>query len=206
MDILDYKKQVSEYAQKCYMQGLMAGTSGNLSAACGEQIIITPGSFNYMAMRADDIMVIDYDGNIIEGRHRPSSEWQLHAEIYKSMPEVRSVVHTHSPYATAFAVLNEAIPVVLVEMLFFLRGDVCVAPIASQGSLEVGLGAAEALKGRTACLMQNHGAVTIGKDLPQAFMRAEYVENVAKVYHTARAVGVPTLVPEDMVREILNRP
>jgi L-fuculose-phosphate aldolase/L-ribulose-5-phosphate 4-epimerase len=199
------KKQVLEYAQKAFAQGLMAGTSGNLSVCEDEKIFITPSSIDYMTMTEADIMVINFCGDILEGPHKPSSEWRLHAEIYANMPEVRSVVHTHSPYATAFAVINESIPVALMEIVFFLRGDVRVAPVAAQGSAEVGLGAVKALKDRGACLLQNHGVVSIGKNLAEAFIRAEYIEDAAKVYHLARVIGKPTLIPDDMVREMLNR-
>ncbi|MCL2843614.1 MAG: class II aldolase/adducin family protein [Oscillospiraceae bacterium] len=206
MRVVDYKKQVLEYAQKAYKQCLMAGTSGNLSVRTqAGHIVITPSGMDYLSMTADDIMVIDLEGRIIEGPHQPSSEWPLHAEIYQRMPEVNGIVHTHSPYATAFAVLNEPIPLVLIEMVTFLRGDVPVAPVATQGASEVGLGVVKAMKGRTACLMQNHGAVTVGENLPQAFVRTEYLEDAAKIYHFAKAIGTPTHVPAEMVQEMLNR-
>ena len=206
MELFNCKKQVLEYAQKAYRQGLVAGTSGNLSLRSDAgYIVITPSSRDYMTMLAEDIMVIDLEGKIIEGAHQPSSEWPLHAEIYRQMPEVKSVVHTHSPYATAFSVINEPIPLVLVEMVFFLKGEVPVAPVATQGTVDVGLGVVKAIQGRTACLMQNHGAITIGESLPQAFIRTEYLEDAAKIYHMARAVGTPTHLPEKMVQEMLNR-
>ena len=206
MVLQDYKQQVLEYAQKGYTQGLMAGTSGNLSALAEDRVIvITPSSMDYMQMTVDDIMVIDLYGKILEGPHKPSSEWPMHAEIYKNMPEVRAVVHTHSPYATAFSVINECIPLVLIEMIYFLRGDVRVAPVASQGTTEVGIGVVEALRGRGACLMQNHGAVSIGKDLPQAYIRTEYTEDAAKICQMARAIGTPILIPDAMAQEMLNK-
>jgi L-ribulose-5-phosphate 4-epimerase len=195
-----------EYAQKAYKQGLIAGTSGNLSLRSDDgYIMITPSSMDYMEMTAGDLIVIDLDGRVIEGRHRPSSEWQLHTEIYKHMPEVMGVVHTHSPYATAFSVINEPIPLVLIEMVAYLKGDIPVAPVATQGTAEVGLGVLEALSQRTACLMQNHGAVSVGHSLPQAFVRAEYVEDAAKVCHLAKAIGTLTLIPDEMATEMLSR-
>lgn len=206
MNVSDTKKQILEYAQKCVQKGLIAGTSGNLSLLSGDgKMAITPSGIDYLTMTVDDVMVIDFDGNILEGPHKPSSEWPMHALIYKNDSEVRSVVHTHSPYATAFAVINEPIPVVLVEMVFFLGGDVRVAPLALQGTDEVGLGCVEALKGRGACLLQNHGAVSVGKDLPQAFIRTEYTEDAAKICHMAMAVGKPTYIPADMIQTLLNR-
>jgi len=206
MGLYELKKQVLEYAQRAYQSGLMAGTSGNLSVRSEDgKIVITPSGINYITMTVDDVMVITLDGTIIEGPHRPSSEWPMHAEIYKNKPEMRGVVHIHSPYATAFAVVNEPIPLVLIEMVYFLPGGVPVAPVASQGTVSVGVGVVNALQDRAACLMQNHGAIAVGQDLPQAYIRAEYVEDAAKIYHMARTIGTPTLIPDEMVQEMLFR-
>lgn len=206
MSLYERKKQVLDYAQQAYRSGLMAGTSGNLSVLSEDgKMVITPSSINYMTMTPDDVMVITLDGTILEGPHRPSSEWPMHAEIYKNKPEVRSVVHTHSPYATAFAVLNEPIPMVLIEMVYFTPGGIPVAPVASQGTVSVGIGVVEALRDNVACLMQNHGAITIGHDLPEAYLRAVYVEDAAKIYHMARAIGSPTIVPDEIVQDMISR-
>jgi len=206
MDLYDYKKQVLEYAQKSFRQGLMAGTSGNLSVLSDDgKIVITPSSISYAEMTPNDVMVIDHNGTVLEGPHKPSSEWPMYVEIYKNMPEVRSVVHTHSPYATAFAVINESIPLILIEMVFFLKGDIRVAPVAPQGTAKVGKGVVEALKGRGACLMQNHGVVSVGKDLAEAFIRMEYTEDAAKICHMARAIGTPTIIPESILEEMRKK-
>jgi len=207
MNLSDLKQEVLAYAKKAYQQALMAGTSGNLSVLSEDgKLVITPGGIDYMTMTAEDVMVIDLDGNVLEGPHRPSSEWPMHAEIYKHRPDVRSIVHTHSPYATAFSVLNEPIPLVLVEMVYFLLDEVPTAPIALQGSADVGLGIVQTIGDKgVACLMQNHGAVTLGGNLSEAFIRTEYLEEAAKIYHMARTIGTPTRIPEAMVREMQSR-
>ena len=207
MSLIDLKKQVLEYAQRGYAQGLMAGTSGNLSVRFEkDKLVITPSGINYLTMTERDVMVIDLDGNIIEGPHRPSTEWPMHAEIYKNRPDVDSVVHTHSPYATAFSVINEPIPLVLIEMVLFLLREVPVAPVATQGTPDVGVGVVNALgTDGVACLMQNHGALTVGKTLEEAYIRSEYLEDSAKICHMARAIGTPTVMPEAIVREMQDR-
>jgi len=206
VDIHSYKRQVCEYAIKAYRQGFVAGTSGNISTLSDHnEIVITPSGVDYALITIDDIMVIDFSGNVIAGPNKPSSEWPMHAEIYNQLPGVRSIVHTHSPYATSFAVLNETIPVVLIEMVFFLGGDIRVAPLAAQGTSDVGVGAVLALRDRNACLLQNHGAVSIGKNLQEAFLRAEYTEDAAKACHLARSIGEPTLVPDEIILEALGR-
>jgi hypothetical protein len=118
------KEEVLAYAKQSYREQLFAGTSGNLSVRdwASGYVVITPGSVAYETMTIDDIMVIDLDGNTVEGKNRPSSEWRLHAAIYREKPDIGAVVHTHSPYATSFAILRERIPfVLLVRVLFYLH-------------------------------------------------------------------------------------
>jgi L-fuculose-phosphate aldolase/L-ribulose-5-phosphate 4-epimerase len=206
MDTYTMKKTVLTYAQKAFAANLMAGTSGNLSVSDGSIMAITPSGADYMSMSVDDIVLTDLNGNVLDGLLKPSSEWRLHAEIYRHKPEVRAVVHTHSPYATAFAVLNQPIPVILIEAAYSFRGDVRIAPVAKQGSLDVGIGAVAALRDRGVCLLQNHGAVAVGGDMEKAFIRAVYLEDIAKVYHLSRAIGAPTVVPDELVEEMLSRP
>ena len=186
-------QDVLRIAKKAFDEKLMAGTSGNISVFDRESglMAITPSSYDYRIMQEKDIVVIDLDGNVEEGWLRPSSEWKMHAEIYRNVEHVNAVVHTHSPYATSFAVLQKEIPVILIEMLPFLNGSLEVSPYASQGSSQVGLNAVPILKRKNACLMANHGVVAVGKDVDQAYLASVYAEDVAKVYHMALTVGTP---------------
>lgn len=146
-------------------------------------------------MEEKDIVVIDLDGNVIEGCHRPSSEWKMHAEIYRHLPHVGAIVHTHSPYATSFAVTHQEIPVILIEMIPFLKGSIEVSPYATQGSAEVGLNAVPILERKNACLMANHGVVAVGATMAEAYINSVYVEDTAKIYHMALSVGTPIEIP-----------
>lgn len=192
------KQKVLATAKKAYEEKLMAGTSGNMSIYCSEtgQMAITPSSYDYSIMEEKDIVVIDLDGNILEGCHKPSSEWKMHAEIYKHLPHVKAVVHTHSPYATSFAVNHQEIPVVLIEMVPFLKGKLEVSPYATQGSAQVGLNAVPILERKNACLLANHGVVAVGEIIESAYINAVYVEDTAKIYHMALTAGVPVTIPE----------
>ena len=120
-----------------------------------------------------------------------SSEWRMHAAVYEGYPDVNAVFHTHSPYATAFAVNQQTIPAVLIEALVFLGGDIRCADYATPGTKEVGLNAVPALEGRRGCTLANHGVLAVGGDLAQAYLNAEYIEDVAKIYAIARSVGTP---------------
>lgn len=201
------KKEVLAWAKQAYSEKLFAGTSGNLSSfnPVDNTIVITPSSIPYETMIEDDIMVIALDGTVIEGKHKPSSEWRMHAAIYEGKKGVNAVVHTHSPYATSFAVNHERIPVILIEMVPFIGGDVPVSTFALPGTEEVGIEALKVLKDRNACLMENHGVVSIGKDLQQAHIRAVYVEDAAKIYHFAKLNGPVFTVESKYIDAMLER-
>ena len=201
------KEKVLEHAKKAYQEALFAGTSGNLSAVDPEtgRVAITPTSYPYDIMQADDIVVIELDGTVVEGKHRPSSEWRMHCEIYKRRSDVRAVVHTHSPYATAFAVAGKRIPLILIEMVPFIGGDIPVADFRLPGSQELGVEAVKALSGRNACLLANHGVVAIGNSLEQAHIRAVYAEDAARIYHHALGIGDVKLVPDEAVEQMKRR-
>ncbi len=193
LDRLSLKAEIVERSLAAFRQGLFSGTSGNMSCYLPEEglMLITPTSVRYDVLRPEDIAVLRLDGSAVEGALKPSSEWRMHAVIYENMPDVRAVFHTHSPYATAFAACRENIPAVLIEAHAFLGGDIRCAPYATPGTREVGLNALAALEGRGGCTLANHGVLAVGESLAQAYLRAEYIEDVAKVYAIARSVGTP---------------
>lgn len=205
--LIDIKKKVLEISKVSYQEGLFAGTSGNLSFFDKDKqlVVITPSSVRYNTMQLDDLVVLDLDGNVVEGKNRPSSEWKMHLAMYKNREDVSSVFHTHSPYATAFAVARHKIPVILIEMVPFIGGDIPVADMAMPGSEDMGIQALKVMDERNSCLLSNHGVLTIGKTVDQAHIRAEYTEDAAKIYHYALSVGDVNLVPESMVKEMKDR-
>ena len=124
----------------------------------------------------------------------------MHIAILKSRPEIFGVVHTHSPYATSFAVTCMPIPLILIEMLGYIGGDIPVAEFALPGSAAIGERVVESLARRNACLMRNHGAVAVGATLEQAHLRAIYVEDAAKIYSLALGAGPVKLIPDDAIK------
>lgn len=201
------KQKVLDTAKLAYSEGLFAGTSGNLSALDREsgRVVITPTSLRYDAMTLEDLVVLDLDGAVTEGNRRPSSEWKMHLEIYRNREDVGAVVHTHSPYATAFAVARKPVPLVLIEMIPFIGGDIPVASFALPGSAELGLEALKVLGKRNACLLSNHGVLAVGATIEQAHIRAVYTEDASKIYHFALSAGDIHLVPEDAARAMRQR-
>ena len=188
------RRLLADAARQAYAEKLFSGTSGNLSVYTGDTMLITPTSVRYEALTPEDIVQMSPDGAAVRGN--PSSEWRMHAEIYARRPDVRAIVHTHSPYATAFAAARRPIPACLIEMKFFLGGEVPCAPYAPPGTAELGLVCAEALGDRVGCLMANHGALAVGRDLPEALLRAEYLEDSAKIALLSMRLGGPVPLPE----------
>ena len=186
-----------ECARRAYAEKLFSGTSGNLSVHAGSGMLITPTSVRYETLRSADIVHLGLDGTVLEGSLAPSSEWRMHAEIYSRFPEIGAIVHTHSPCATAFAASGKPIPACLIEMRFFLGGDVPCAAYAAPGTREVGIRCSEVLDGRGGCLMANHGALAVGKDLDEALLRAEYIEDAAKITLLSMQLGGPVLLPNE---------
>lgn len=201
------KNRIVTLSREAYDEKLVAGTSGNLSEYDRETnaMVITPSDIHFHDLTEDQIVVMSLDGTILEGARKPSSEWQMHAEIYKQMNHVTAVIHTHSPRATSFAVIHESIPVILVEMMPFLGGDIPLAELALPGTPAVGTAAVKALKNRNSCLLANHGALAVGSDLRQAYLRAVYVEDAAKIYHFARQIGSAKEIPEEMQQTLRER-
>ena len=191
MKALELKYQVCDWAKRSYADGLFEGTCGNLSAYDREQgiVVITPSGVPYERYRPEDMVVIDLEGNVLEGDHKPSSEWIMHTMVYRQKENVNAVIHTHSPYASAFAVRNESIPCILIEMIPTIGGDVPLARFGMPGTEEVGAEACKVLNGRGGCLLANHGVLAVGNSLEQACVRAGYVENAAKICSIAQSSG-----------------
>ena len=197
MRMIEERTQVAEYGRRMSAAGLSTGTSGNISV-CDPQLglmAISPSGMDYDSITPEDVVLMNLEGRIADGQRTPSSEWGLHAAFYRRKPHVRAVVHTHSPYATSFAVNQQEVPVVLIEMIPFLKGKLEVSPYARQGSAQVGLNAVPILKRKNACLLANHGVVAVGEDMEAAYLNSVYVEDTARIYHLALCCGKPRVIP-----------
>ena len=195
----EWKQMVLETAKQGYAEKLFAGTSGNVSVYDPERgfMAITPSGVPYQTMKTEDIVWMTPEGETAESAREPSSEWRAHAAIYQTRPDIRAVVHTHSPYATGFAVCHRPIPLILIEMIPFVGGDIPVAEFAVPGTKDLGLAALAALSGRTSCLLANHGVLAVGEDSRKAYLAAVYTEDAAKICAYAEAVGEIQVIPEE---------
>jgi L-ribulose-5-phosphate 4-epimerase len=189
--------------------GLVVWTGGNVSARVpGEdRFVIKPSGVDYDTMAAGDMILCDLDGNVLEGDHAPSSDTAAHAYVYRSMPAVGGVVHTHSTYATAWAARGEPIPCVLTAMADEFGGDIPVGPFAIIGDDSIGRGIVATLDGHRsrAVLMQNHGVFTIGRDARDAVKAAVMCEDVARTVHLARQLGEPVVIPQESIDALFER-
>jgi len=180
-------------------QGLVVGTWGNISQRQDNLLAITPSGMDYEILRPEDIVIMDVNGNVVEGERRPSTEFHLHCLIYQHYPEAKAVVHVHSPYASAFAVARRPIPPILEETAQMLGGEVRVAEYAAAGSPELARAAVRALADRQACLLANHGLVGLGRNVYEALRACLVAEKSARVTILAGLLGEVKVLPEDDV-------
>jgi L-fuculose-phosphate aldolase len=180
---------------------LVIGSAGNVSIRVGDHVIITPSSIHYTEMSSDDMLVLDMSGNVIEGNKNPSIEFKMHLELYNTREDAKAVVHTHSLYASAMAILNEALPPVIDETVTKLGSHIRVSEYAMPGTKDLAQNVRVALEDRSAALIGNHGAVCIGKTLKEALHLAVLLERTCKVYMIAKQVGTPRQLPEDVVED-----
>lgn len=201
MLMLDIRKKVIETARKMLKYGLTTGTWGNISIRHNEILVaITPSGVDYETMIPEDVVIVDLSGKVIDGNLKPSSEMPMHLAIYCERSDVQAVVHTHSPYASAFAVLGKEIPVVLAEMGSVVGGSVLVTPYCRPGSMEMGRDVVRCLRDRSGVLLGNHGVVAIGSTIDEALVAAMVIEDGARIYQMAAVMGEPRLIPDDEIR------
>lgn len=189
--------------------GLVIWTAGNVSARVpgADLMVIKPSGVSYDDLTADTMVVCDLHGELVEGDHAPSSDTAAAAYVYRHMPEVGGVVHTHSTYACAWAARHEAIPCVLTMTADEFGGEVPLGPFALIGDDSIGRGIVETLRGSRsrAVLMAGHGPFTIGRDARDAVKAAVMVEDVARSTHIARQLGEPVVIDPADVTSLFDR-
>jgi L-fuculose-phosphate aldolase len=198
------REQILAACKQLETTGLNRGTSGNVSCREGDHFLITPSGVPVDEMTPSRIVTLNFDGKVI-GVGKPSSEWQFHADILRARPEIHAVVHTHAPHATALACLREDLPP-FHYMIAIAGGDsVRCAPYALFGTDTLSHNAVEALRDRKACLLANHGMITLGRDLDEAMAIAIELESLCQQYLIARQVGNPTLLSEEEMQAVIER-
>jgi L-fuculose-phosphate aldolase len=205
VDEREAREALCEYGNRLVADGLVIGTAGNLSIRLGDRVLITPSGIPYDATRPEHVCVLDLDGEVLEASGPASSETPMHLTIYRHT-HARAVVHTHAPFSTALSTVLDELPAVHYA-LAGLGGPIRVAPYATFGSGDLARNMLEALEGRSAALLGNHGTIAYGRDIAQAYLRTQTLEWVAEVYWRAKTFGEPRLLPVeelDRVRELAS--
>ncbi|MDG9684058.1 L-ribulose-5-phosphate 4-epimerase [Streptomyces sp. DH18] len=207
--VRNLRQTVADLHRELTRYGLVIWTAGNVSARVpGEDLmVIKPSGVSYDDLSADTMVVTDLHGNLVEGDLAPSSDTAAHAYVYRHMPEVGGVVHTHSPYATAWAARGEPIPCVLTMIADEFGGEVPVGPFALIGDDSIGRGIVDTLRDSRspAVLMRSHGPFTVGRDARAAVKAAVMVEDVARTVHYAHQLGTPAAIDAAAVDRLYER-
>jgi L-fuculose-phosphate aldolase len=196
------REAVAAASRRLAREGLVPATAGNVSARVEDRVVVTPTGAVLAELGPDLTTVVDMDGNVVEGSLEPTSELFLHLGVYERF-DAGAVVHTHSPVATALSCVVDELPPVHYQMLAF-GGGVRVAPYATFGSPELAENVHAALEGRSAALMQNHGAVCFASDCAAATELALLLEWACEVYWRARAVGEPRVLSENELQAVVD--
>ena len=209
VDVSRVRETVAHLHGELTRNGLVTWTAGNVSARVPgrDLMVIKPSGVSYDELTPASMVVCDLHGTVVDGEHAPSSDTAAHAYVYRHMPEVGGVVHTHSTYATAWAARGEPIPCVLTMVADEFGGEVPVGPFALIGDDAIGRGIVETLRHSRsrAVLMAGHGPFTIGRDARDAVKAAVMLEDVARTVHIARQLGTTAALPPTDVDALFTR-
>ena len=209
MILAQERAAVCEYARRMTADGLVVGTSGNVSARDGALAAVTPTGVDYAGLEPADIPVVGLDGEIVEGELKPTSELPMHLAIYNRAADpdgasVTAVVHTHSVHATAVSTLLDEVPPIH-YILATIGPTARVAEYATYGTEELASSMLKALDGRRGCLLANHGTVAYGDSLGAAYHRVQQLEWVCRLWLLARSAGSPTLLPPAEIEHVVEK-
>lgn len=196
------REAVAAACRRLAAQGLVAGTSGNVSAREGDRVAITPTGGRLAELRGEDVSVVSLDGEHLDGALAPTSEIALHLGVHRRY-DAGAVVHTHAPVGTALGLVLDELPCVHYEMLA-LGGTVRVAPYVTFGTPELAESVLAALEGRSAALMANHGTIAYAHDLDEAVRRSELLEWACTLYWRAAQIGAPRTLDEGARQAVVD--
>jgi L-fuculose-phosphate aldolase len=197
MRLVEERKSIVEYGKNLITSNLTTGSGGNLSIynRAENLVAIKPSGVDYFKMRPEDVVVVTPDGQIVEGDLQPSSEIMFHLALFEHRQDINAVVHTHQVYATTIACMNWELPAVH-YLVGYSGNKVPLAKYATFGSQELSDNIIASIGNYNACLMANHGIVTVGKDIASAFATADELELVSRLYYQAKCIGEPVILSD----------
>ncbi len=203
MDENRFRLDIVEIGKRMYEKNYVASNDGNISIRISdEELLITPSGVSKGYMSPGDILKVDMEGNLLEGCLKPSSEMKMHLEVYKKRPDVFAVVHAHPQKATAFAVANKCFDKVTLPEIIFSLGKVSLAEYGTPTTYQVPEAVARHIVESDALLLANHGALTVGKDIYDAYYKMETLEHFAAISIYARQLGGEVALGEDEIKRL----
>ncbi len=197
---MNSKEELIQYGLKMKNDCLIKANWGNLNIRVPQGFIISPSGMNYEDISIEDIVTLNLSGEIVEGFRKPSSEYLLHLEIYNKYPNINAVMHTHSTYASAFAVTRKEIPPIIEDMVQIAGGNIRVANYALPGTIQLAVNVVEALEVRNACLLANHGLTGIGRNIEEAYKVCLIVEKSAEIAYISQNLGKPFVLSDEDIK------
>jgi L-fuculose-phosphate aldolase len=195
--------QLKEICKLLYDRQLVTASDGNISMRLDQDhIIITPSRKNKGLLQPEDMIVVDLEGKVIEGKGKASSEFPMHKAIYQNRPEVNAIVHTHPVYATAFALAGKNIPSNYLIEAKVILGPTALAGYGTPGTLEMVEAIAPHIEKVNSILLKNHGAITYGTDLIDAYNRMDVLESIAKTIIMSKILGEPEIISEENLAKL----
>jgi L-ribulose-5-phosphate 4-epimerase len=204
---IEERQQIVDMSLKLYRENLIVGTWGNLSMRVSrngnEYYIVTPSGMEYEDTTLEDVLVLDKDGDILLGERKPTSELRMHMRLYEERSEINAIIHTHSTFATACAVVGIGIPMMVEDMIQHIGGNVRIAKYALPGTEELAENVCHAIEDRKAVLLKNHGALGMGENLKAAYKSCVLTEKSAQILAYAKNLGHINLIStEDAERMV----
>ena len=209
MRFIEERKQIVEFGKMMIDKNLTKGSGGNISVFVRDEklMLITPSGIDYYKIQLEDIVVMDLEGNIVEGNKKPSSEHSMHSIFYREREDVNAIVHFHSVYASVLATLQWELPATHYLIAVSGGANVRCADYATFGTEELARNAFDAMKDRYVVFLANHGMLAGAKDLPNAFSKAEEIELCAEIYYRAKSIGEPKMLETaetDKLKRLFN--
>ena len=202
MELQELKNELIKYGKLSGEKNFTPGISGNMSARVGDKILITTSGSANGYLEDDELVLIDFDGNLIEGSKKPSSEKMLHVEYYKQRPDINYILHMHSPYLSTFAACKKALDEPIMPENIFYFGEIPLAEYGLPSSADLVLKTSKYFKNYNVILMANHGMITAGKTIKEAYLNLELAESYAQVVLQTKLLGGASVLSEKEVLEI----
>lgn len=196
--LFDIREKLVSVGNQLYERGLIAGTDGNISVRLDDnRILITPSGLPKSSLNLDGLTIIDQDGKHLQGPHSASSEYMMHTFVYRNRPDIKACVHSHPPYVTAFAVAGVQLAENILPEVVISIGNIPLTDYAPPGTDAVPKSLEPFIKDSNAFILRNHGLLTVGQSLDEAYHRNEVVEHYARIIHLARQLGSLDNIPSD---------